>query len=144
MLQMINKIISAISEALHSEFGDAYEIHKESIEQGLQEPCFSILCINPNIEQFLGRRYFRQTQFCIHYFPSTAQKFEESFGALDRLMDCLEYITIDGDVTRGTKMNGEVADGVLNFFVNFDMFVYKGKNDEIFMETQKVSTDVKG
>lgn len=141
---MINKIISAISEALYLEFGDAYDIYTESIEQGLQEPCFSIVCLNPSTEQFFGKRYFKQNQFCIHYFPFTENKNKECFDVLDRLMDCLEYTNLQGNVTRGSKMKGEVADGVLNFFMNFDMFVYKVQDDEIFMGTHKVITDVKG
>ena len=66
---MINKIIDGISVAINAEFGYDYEIYTESVEQGLNEPCFSILCLNPTNEQFLGRRYFRNNQFCIHYFP---------------------------------------------------------------------------
>ena len=58
-------------------FGDDYEIYTESVEQGLNEPCFSILCLNPTNEQFLGRRYFRKNQFCIHYFPKGEEKNKE-------------------------------------------------------------------
>ena len=43
---MINEIIDGISVAINTEFGDDYEIYTESIEQGLEEPCFSILCLN--------------------------------------------------------------------------------------------------
>ena len=51
---MINKIIDGISVAINAEFGDDYEIYTESVEQGLNEPCFSILCLNPTNEQFLA------------------------------------------------------------------------------------------
>ena len=43
---------------------------------------------------------------------------------LERLNQCLEYIDVDG-LMMGTQMNGKVVDGVLNYFVNFDCFVYK-------------------
>ena len=49
---MINNIISAISNAIYLEFGDEYEIYTQDVKQGLQEPCFSIFCINPSIRQF--------------------------------------------------------------------------------------------
>ena len=68
---MINEIISGISVAINFEFGDDCEIYKGSVEQGLKEPCFSIVCLNPNITQVLGKRYFRTNRFCIHYFPSS-------------------------------------------------------------------------
>ena len=37
---MINKIIDGICAVINLEFGDEYEIYTESIEQGLEEPCF--------------------------------------------------------------------------------------------------------
>ena len=143
MLQMINKIIDGISEAINQEFGDGYDIYTESIEQGLEEPCFSILCLNPTNEQFFGKRYFRQNQFVIQYFPSTDEKNAECNAVRERLFDCLDIIIVNGDQTRGTKMKGEIVDGVLNFMLNFDMFVYKVQELDK-MDSHSVSTDVKG
>jgi hypothetical protein len=134
MFQMINKIIDGICVAINSEFGDPYEIYTESIEQGLNEPCFSVLCLNPTINQFFGKRYFRTNQFCIHYFPSSIEKRSECQTVIERLIGALEYITIDGDQCRGTEMHFEVVDGVLSFFVNYDMYVYKDVPVETSME----------
>lgn len=141
---MINSIIEAISVSLNEEFGDGYETHMEEIKQGLKEPCFFIACLNPTIEQFLGKRYFRSNQFCIQYFPKTNKVQRECNGVLERMMQCLEYITIDGDTKpiRGTKMKGEVVDSVLNFFVNYDCFIYKTEQ-QTAMETMDASTRVK-
>ena len=141
---MINKIIDGISVAINSEFGDHYEIYTESIEQGLTEPCFSILCLNPTINQVLGKRYFRRNQFCIHYFPSTDDKQSECFAVLERLISALEIITIDGDQCRGTGMHSEVVDDVLSFFVNYDMFVYKEEDEKSKMQNIKRNVGVKG
>ena len=138
---MINKIIDAISIAINSCFGDDYEIYTESVEQGLQEPCFSIVCVNPNREQFLKDRYFRTNTFCIHYFPSSDTPKSECMDVYDRLLNALEYITIDGDKTRGTKMSGNITDGVLNFLVNYDMFTYKQQTEEESM--QEIATNMK-
>ena len=141
---MINKIIDGICVAINSEFGDSHEIYTESIEQGLVEPCFSVLCLNPTINQVLGKRYFRTNQFCIHYFPGSSEKQAECLSALERLTDCLELIEIDGDLVMGTKMQGEVVDNVLSFFVNYDMYVYKEKTVEPSMETVTHNSVVKG
>ena len=141
---MINKIINGISVAINSEFGDPYEIYTEFIEQGLTEPCFSILCLNPTINQVLGKRYFRTNQFCIHYFPSSNEKQSECHTVADRLMNALELITVDGDLCRGTNMHYEVVDNVLSFFVNYDMYVYKEEAVEPVMETVIHDTSVKG
>ena len=147
---MINKIIDAISNALGDEFGDGFEIYTESVEQGLQEPCFSIVCINPTNKLFLGneskKRYYRQNQFCIHYFPPEVEdKNQDIWSVVERLYSCLDTIEVESDEPdqRGTQMHSEVSDGVLNFFVNYDMYVYVSTEaDE--MENLELSTDVKG
>lgn len=141
---MINKIIDGISVAISSKFGDPYEIYTESIEQGLKEPCFSIVCLNPNIEQVLGKRYFRQNQFCIHYFPSSDEKAYECHDIAEKLMDVLELITVDGDLCRGTDMGYQVIDDVLSFMVNYDMFIYKELESKTMMETVKQEVNAKG
>lgn len=143
---MINKIIDAISISINSEFGDGYEIYTESLEQGLNEPCFSVFCLNPTNELFLNKRYFRTNMFCIQYFPSMEEKNVECNTVFERLYTCLELITVDettGHLTRGTRMKGEIVDGVLNFFVNYDMFVYKVETKDL-MEDLEVNTDAKG
>ncbi|MGW8381278.1 phage tail terminator family protein [Streptococcus parasuis] len=141
---MINKIIDAISISLNSAFGDGYEIYTESIEQGLQEPCFSVFCLNPTNNLFRNNKYFRNNQFCIQYFPSTDEPKAECNTVLEKLFDCMELITVNGDLTRGSRMNGEVVDGVLNFFINYNMFVYKVEVPADNMEVLGIETDAKG
>jgi len=138
---MINSIIDAISIALNAEFGDDYNIYTESIEQGLKEPCFFVQCINPTSERFLGNRYKRTNQFCIQYFPSSEDKYNECMDVTDRLFFSLDVI---GDNEwLATKMNSEVVDDVLNFFVNYDGFVYRIK-EQIPMETIEHQSTVEG
>lgn len=141
---MINSIIEAISISLNEEFGDGYETHMEEIKQGLKEPCFFITCLNPTTELFLGKRYFRTNQFCIQYFPETNEKQRECNGVAERMLQCLEYITIYGEdkPIMGTKMKYEVVDGVLNFFVNYDCFIRK-TGQQTPMESLQASTSVK-
>lgn len=139
---MINSIVKAISIALNTEFGDAYKIYAEEVKQGLKEPCFFVFCINPTNELFLGKRYFRANQFCIQYFPSTNKKKEESNEVADRLYLCLELIAVDGDLVRASKMRYEMVDGILNFFLNYDLFVYHKEQIDL-METIETDTIVK-
>lgn len=141
---MINQIIDGICAAIHTEFGSAYEIYTETIEQGLNEPCFSIACINPTAEQFLGKRYFRTNQFCIHYFPATEEKQAECCAVSERLFEALEMITVDNDSVRGTNMHFEFSDDVLHFFVNYDVFVYKEQVKAPEMEIAQYKSSVKG
>lgn len=140
---MINKIIDGISISLNAEFGDDYKIYTESIEQGLKEPCFSIVCVNPTNELFRGKKYFRKNLFCIQYFPKGEDKRSECMDVLERMFDCLEVIKVSEDLQRGTSMHGEVVDHVLNFFVNYDMFVYKVESTDA-METMDLTSNVEG
>ncbi len=122
---MTNLIIEAISIALNDEFGDDYEIRTEEIKQGLKEPCFLLLCLNSTNELFRGKRYFRTNQFCIHFFPETDEANQKCHTVAERMRQCLEHITIESESLpiRGTGMQHEVIDGVLNFYVNYDFFV---------------------
>lgn len=140
---MINKIIDGISISLNAEFGDNYKIYTESIEQGLKEPCFSIICVNPTNELFRGKKYFRKNLFCIQYFPKGEDKYSECMDVLERMFDCLEVIKVGEDPQRGTSMHGEVVDQVLNFFVNYDMFVYRVESTDS-METMDLTSNVEG
>lgn len=123
---MINEIIDGISEAIYEDFGDGYNIYTEEVEQGLEKPCFSIVCVKPTSNLYRGRRHQIVNLFCIYYFSSTSDTTAESMAVVDRLYDCLEYIKVDGDLTRGTNMRAEVAElNTWAFFVEYDMFVIK-------------------
>lgn len=140
---MTNSIIEAISTTLDAEFGEGYEIHMEEIRQGLKTPCFFIVSLNPTAELFLGKRYFKTNNFCIQYFPQSDKIRRECNEVAERMNWCLEYITVSGDKCRGTKMHHEVVDDILNFFVNYDFFVYKREVSELMGDMESHST-VKG
>lgn len=141
---MINSIIEAISISLNTEFGDSYGIHMEEIKQGLTEPCFFIMGLNPSKESYPGKRNFRESPFVIQYFPESENARRECNDTAERMMQCLEYITIIGKERpmRGTDMKYEIADGVLNFFVNYDFFTVTIEEDTA-MEDLKPGTSIK-
>lgn len=142
-MSIVNDIKIGINQSLDNEFTNI-TIYNEEVKQGFEEPCFYVSCLNPTSELFLNKRYFRTNLFCIQYFPKeTESKNAECNDVLEKLYDCLELVDISGGLVRGTKMKGEVIDEVLNFFVHYDMFVYK---DEVKdkMEILKVNTDTKG
>lgn len=142
---MINSIIESISIALNAEFGDDYTIYSESVEQGLKEPCFFVFCLNPTTKLFLGKRYFRKNPFCVQFIPGDKDRVKEECNAVaERLFSCLEYITVTGDLVQGTQMNYEIVDGILNFFVNYDLFVYKIIKPDLMEELIQTETKAKG
>lgn len=123
---MINSIIEAIAIALNGEFGDEYKTYTEEQKQGLTEPCFFISCINPTHELFFWKRYKRENMFVIQYFPEDhEQERYECNAVADRLYLALEWITVDEDLVMGTKMHYSIDEGILSFFVNYNLFVRK-------------------
>lgn len=142
---MINSIIESISVAINAEFGDRYKIHREAKRQGLTEPCFFIQCLNPTEKLFFWKRYFRRNQFCIQYFSENKfNRNQECHAVAERLFSCLEWLDVGGDPVMGTEMKYEVDDGILHFFVNYDLFVYKMGESVPVMEEVSSETHVKG
>ena len=142
---MINGMIEAISVALNEEFGDEYEIYRESVRQDLKEPCFFIQILNPTVKQVIKNRYFRSNQFCIQFFPESVEKRKECEDVAERMLWCLEYIHLEGEETpvRGTQMHGEIVDDILHFFVNYDCYVHKSIEADPSMEIMESKEQVK-
>lgn len=132
---ILNEIITGISEAIKAEFGENYRVYTELVEQGINEPCFSIVCVSPNSTRFLGGRYYNENRFCIHYYASTANVRTECLDVFDRLSMCLNRITVSGDEMNGTDIYAEGPDnGVFHVFVNYNLFMREVKEKET-MET---------
>lgn len=139
----IQNLIDAIAEALFQEFGSAYEIYTEKVEQGLTPPCFLIRCLDPTMNKYLGRCYKRTNQFSIQYIPSSTEANEECVSVLERLFGCLEDVTVSENPIHGSELQGSVTDGILTFTVNYDGFVLK-TTEEIAMESLEITTEAKG
>lgn len=136
---MINRLTEAISMALREEFGSGCHIHREEKRQDLEEPCFFIACISPRSRRYFGKRHFRSSQFCLHYFPRDGlHAKEECHTVAERLFICLEYLAMGGDLVMGTGMHYEVDGGILHFFVNYDMFVYRDEPTAPEMEEMRI------
>ena len=133
---MVNEIIDGISLKLNQVFGDGYEIYGDTdIVQGLKEPCFFIALLNPSQTNVIGNRFFRQNPFNIQYFPKNAEDNIELHNVAIELFDSLEFITLpDGDMLHGTAMTYDIVDGVLNFRVNYNLYVRRDVMKEQSME----------
>lgn len=141
----IQNLIDAIAEALFQEFGSEYTIYTEKIEQGLEDNCFIIRCLNPTKNRYLGRCYKRTNQFSIQYIPSVEEDANEKCAiALEGLYECLEDVILHGKPIHGTELHGEIIDGILTFTVNYDGFVLKENTEETGMENVEILTEAKG
>lgn len=147
---LLNDILSSISIAIREEFGTEYSIHKETVEQGLKEPCFLISSLKSNRRQELTCRHKMSTSFCIQYFPRLLNSKIECNDVSERLFNILEILKIKNDIKsdnikfkiKGLNMNAEYVNDVLNFFVNYDVHLYKIEQYEKMQEIQE-RTDLK-
>lgn len=138
---MLNKIIDGISIKLNEAF-EGCTIYSEQIKQGFKEPCFFILPLSQSSKQIVGNRYRRNNPFDIHYFPGDLNN-EEVNNVAEILLDALEYITAGGDLVRGTDMHYEKVDGVLHFFVEYNLHTVK-PSEKTNMEDLIMSNGLKG
>lgn len=141
---MIKKIIDGILATLSEEFGDEYTLYTESVKQGMKEPCFFVFCISPNTRVFRGRRYYHENQFAIQYLTAADEPRTECTNVAENLFACLELITVDGDLMRGTDMNADISDEVLTFTVNYNFFSYVANTEEPMEVFEGTETEVKG
>lgn len=138
---MTNEIIKGIAAALNGTFGSEYDVYAEDISQGFKEPCFSISHILSDRSAKLPNRYLSRNKFDVHYFPkSEHRKKAEILSVAESLFLSLEYINVLDNLCRGTKMSYEIIDGVLHFFVNYDVYVTKDKVPEPYMMTLEKQT----
>lgn len=142
---MLNDIMDAVTRRLNELFGDGYEIYTDAVGQGLTEPCLFVRFLEPSEKPMIGQRYYRETAMSIQYLPGdTPQPSREMNRTADILMDGLEYITLgDGSLLRGTGRSHRTEDGVLTFFVSYNMFVVKSKAQEEPMEGLEARTELR-
>lgn len=141
----VNNIISGIAGKLYDTFGAGYEIYTEQVEQGLTEPCFTIGTVRNRAERFLGERYYRRNTFNVNYFPASEETpLAEIRDIEEQLLCALEEITVDGDLVRGTDIEGTISDNVLVLTVSYNMFTCSDKEPENAMETIEHNTTAKG
>lgn len=139
---MLTDIIDAISIKLDESFSGV-EIYSESVLQSLTPPCFFIGVLNPSQQQQLGTRYFRRHPFDVHYFQAVADNKAEMYATAISLTAALEYVTLaNGDILRGSDVHWEIVDGVLHFFVSYDVFVRKEITPVENMGDITIDTDI--
>jgi len=137
---MVEKIMKSISKALNQVFADGFEIYfSKDVRQGLTEPCFFITLMGSSRIRRIGVRYRLFNSFVIQYFPKTKGGNLEMIRVAEQLNDVLEYIELfNGDLVQGTAMNYSIQDGVLHFFVDYNMFL---KKEQVLDEMETLEVD---
>lgn len=142
---MLNDILIAINNKIFDAFDSDYEIHNNELKQDFKEPCFFVLNITGSNDHVINNRYRRINTFDIHYFPkSKTAATQEMNNVAEILIEQLEYISVAGNLTRGSNMHYEPEDNVLHFFVDYDVFMIKPLEKVPLMETLTQTQHLKG
>lgn len=139
---MENDIVKGIAKALRDTFGPGYRIYQNDIEQGFQTPCFFILSMKATPSPLGKDRFLLKSPFDVHFFPEDEKDNAVMQAIAWQLWQALEFITLPGgDKLHGTSMSWEVQDGVLHFFVSFNMTLRRidlpEKMGELHMEVNQ-------
>ncbi|MGE4214849.1 MAG: DUF6838 family protein [Anaerotignaceae bacterium] len=129
---MVNAIGLGIAQKIRTVFSESdYRLYTESIEQGFEEPCFFVSLINHTQKQRFANRYKEIYLFEVIYYPSVGgNKNEECLAVAEGLFELLEYISAEDDLLRGTNLSSKITEGVLHFYVEYNMFVIREKEPE--------------
>jgi len=121
---MIQTVIDGICLTLNTHFGDSYAIYTEDVSQGLTTPCFFIAALSPSQNYGASGRYVRKHPVDIHYFPKPDTPYADMYEMASDLFEVLEFITLEnGDKARAFDMHYQIIDGILHFFVRYDLFL---------------------
>ena len=138
-ISLINEILKGIAKSLRDEFGESFNIYLNEVEQGLIEPCFFIMVLNPDVKQVLGRRYVLNCPVSVQFISGEDREVINAQGS--RLFNCLELISVSGDLARGRNMSYSINEDILTFTVTYNIYFYKKQSEE-FMDNLKHETEV--
>lgn len=153
---MIEKIVNACTNTLFKEFGSSYTYYVDLPDQNFSTPSFTADVINPLQERKhpfslqvvndgvptfkKAMLYYRTMPVVLQYFPKDKKGKKECFAIAERLFDCMEEIELDGQIIRGTDLEMQITENVLQFFVTYRFYTQTLADDEGAFEL--VYTDV--
>ncbi|MDD3569575.1 MAG: hypothetical protein PHY44_00540 [Lachnospiraceae bacterium] len=132
---MVNAIVLGIAQKIRTVFNESeYSLYTENVEQGFKEPCFFVQLTSHAQKQRLGNRYKETYCFEVSYYPlEGGNKNQECLTVAEGLCEVLEYINAEGDLLRGTNLSSKITEGILHFYVEYNMFVLREEEPEVNM-----------
>lgn len=140
-------IVGAIKNA----FGDEYSVYaKEDVKQDFEGPAFFVYKVLSTFGKGLNLRRTADFNFDIHCFPKSEKNMYIEFGEVEMMLseiletieildpESLQTFTMSGD-----QMSSSVTDGVMHFFVHFDITFMRPAPELPAMETLEQTTTTK-
>lgn len=140
MIDLVINGVCASLDALYSE----YSIYTDTVEQGLDPPCFFVHDICSTSLYGIFGCVGCDTQIEVVYFPqSEHEKNTEMNAMLPILSSALREITAGGTKQRGYEISGRIIDDVLHVFATYRVFV-NGINTAETMQNLKYEGGLNG
>lgn len=136
---MILDVLRGVTEALYQEFGEGYEIYTEPSTQKLDQLSFLVLCQNPTMKQYLGKRWQSKNPCIIQFVQPKEESNREMYQVAERLYRCLDVVKINGALVRGRNLQAISEVIPLSFQVSYDFFFSFDKPTDMMelLEQQK-------
>lgn len=128
---MVNTVLNSISKALYTTFGNSYHYYVEGIEQNSKLPCFHIGVLNPLNRSVNRKDYYRTVPCVIHHFTNDKKNTNKTCYSIgEQVLECLEYLEIDGRLVRAEDMSYTMVDDVLQVFCTYRFWTEKPETND--------------
>ena len=136
-VRMINAVMEGAAAAIRSVFGGSCRISDGKPGPDSSGPAFYLRCTGANMEKQLGGRRRMNVTLSVWYEPGAGENGQETREVLERLLPCLELITVAGKRVRGVAEYKENPDGAAdqdrcapNVTAAYSLFLNKVQTDE--------------
>lgn len=133
---VVKEMIIGIATKIGKIYNNKYPIYTDAEQQGVDKPCFFIKYLKGNENREIGlqdRFYKDKINFVIIGYTEDGNS-EVLYDMVDRLYE-LEYIELtDKTLLKANKLHPEIEDGVLHFFVDYEIFIKKESETMIGMD----------
>lgn len=142
---VVNEVVIGMATKINKIYNKKYPIYTDNEEQGLDKPCFFIKYLNGDENREIGlqdRFYKDKLNFVIIGYTEDGNT-EILNDMIDNLYE-LEYIELtDKTLLRAEKLHPKIEDGVLHFFIDYEIFIKKEDATTIKMNNYDLTGEVK-
>ena len=142
---VVKEVVIGIATKINKIYENKYPIYTDGEQQGVDKPCFFIKYLKGEENREIGlqdRFYKDKLNFVIIGYTEDGNS-DILYDMIDNLYE-LEYIELtDKTLLRAYKLHPEVEDGILHFFIDYEIFIKKDETTTIKMNNYDLTGEVK-
>lgn len=139
------EILTFITTALRAAFTTQQipNIYKDPQNQNFSTPCIVVTYINQGHESRLKQRALKSyiVDVRVHPVPNKDGLNTWFNGLLDKIIDVLRYVDVDGDIVKPGHIEAQVTDSVLHVIANYSFEVVYVEDEQPDMQTLTINTE---